>query len=990
MNLEESKRLVQQIRAAVDNPQRQFREQRLAKEYTETCRAVNLRLQQVSTFLQGDDILKAIQLAEVTPKLLDLVTVLNFDSLSRWRKLCDQRGYLLPEPFDEDQVRRLLEEYEREVDIHHPLYREYRQAEMLGQDVRALKILRLVHHLKPEDRNASEESGRLERKISAKRLAILRGAIQDKDDDTVCQIVDELEELEFSLGGDLPLWQKAQQVRIQAGLKKIDQYKSEKAWRDVRDEAVFLESLRSRFQVELERDIARTLNEATEWAKGEEEAFREDRRFKKALGDLQHMLNICEEKYLSVRKRPLAELRSDYELLSRKWQEVQRYERTLDEDVEERFDKYYRLLRYQVRQRERVNKMVYFGVAVLFVAILSVSVMLVQAHRRAHQLADELESQERSRSVIAGEQFLANIAEQDGKLISIPRLKSAVNQTQQFIAKEQAQRQIAMEKVDWLIQQAENRFIELAPEQYQQRLAEAEEVKASIAPDYQPELDEKIALFRALWDAYLYDEKEARSDRFEKELVVLEKVAREKLSEAEPLSVIKTALEQIDDRMPVLDALTTPVLDVLKVKEEITFRYEALKERAGTMSRQITQWDSVTGQLDNPESLNGFVASLNQYQSSNFADPAQLRKAREITNLRPTTEKMIQHLITFEDAKKFQAVTSGQPLKLFPDQFVGAERRLMDSMKGDVFLTEVKRFELTEVARKDGDPLKKRTVYIRGQLEKDKFGRLKGMIYDPSLSADAVKFEEKQLAPAEYELLDQGDLKEFAFFNESGLGALTDGAADSLSVSLLELVDKLHRDRSLSPAFRTFVLYRLVLMADARPSEWGWQWAPSGRGLRKQLQELGADTVQSGDWLVPKRNTEFAEKMKEYYNRSSALALSREANFLFQLTQRAARDGFEFVGYVDPVKLVPAAVSKASANRVDLWGWSGKNKKPAKLFSFDKDQDAFVSVTEPLAYSPLFIVPSDSEKTLRIAADAASYNLQSLNRSILPKLFEQE
>jgi len=990
MNLEEIKRLVQQIRGLMDSPRRQFQEARLAREYTEVCNKVNLRLQQVNTLLQGEDVLKALQLTEAKPGLLELISVLEFEGAPRWRKLCDERGYPSPPRFSDDHVSRVTEEYTREVDVHHPLYREYRKAEMQGKDVRALVILRLIHRIAPDDRGASSEAARLERKISAKRLAILREAVGGGDHDTVCRLVDELESLEFSLGGDLPLWQKAQAIRIQAGLKKIREWKEKKEWRDVRDEAAFLENLRSRFQVELDRETSRELTDATEWAKDAEEAHREERRFQKALGDLQHLLNVCEEKYLSVRKRPLAELRFDYELLARKWQEVQRYERTLDEEVEERFDKYYRLLRYQVRQRERNNMLVYAGCAVAFVAILVVAVLLVQAHRRAIELSEQLDRLGRGRQVVATEQYLTLISTNDAKLTNIPTLSRAIESAEQFVAREHSRRDLALQKIDWLLQQSENRFIELAPEQYQQRLAEVEEVGTSLAEDYQDDLAEKVTLFRANWDGFLFDEKKARTERFEKELVALEEVAEKQLGNNQPVNTVEKGLQAIETRLPVLDALASPALDVLKVSEQVLFRYQALRQRFDLMKGKVEEWQSIAKQLKNPESLSAYVGSLGSFQSNDFANPNQLRKAREITTLRPTNEKLVESLVTFESAALRDAVTSGPQPRFQPESFSGAERRLMDSLNSDPYLHEVKRFELTEVARKDGDPLKKREVYVRGQLERDKFGRLKGMVYDPSTSADAMNFEEKQFAPADFELLDLGDLKEFAFFKDSGLAKVTDGSADNLSASLLSIADRLHRETTLTPAFRVYVLHKLVLMADARPAEWAWVWAPSAKGLLRQLDELGAGEVKSGDWLVPRRNTEVSERLKPYFTKAAALDLTREVDFLFQLTQRAARDGFEFVGYVDPEKLLPSAVSKAPANQVDLWGWSGETKKPARLFEFDADAGAFKAVRTPLAFSPLFIVPADREKTIRIAADSVGYNTDSMNRSILPRLFTEQ
>ncbi|MFT5490393.1 MAG: hypothetical protein ACI8V5_000740, partial [Limisphaerales bacterium] len=339
MDTAETRRLVQQIESTLRDPRRQFQEPKLAREYTEACRAVNLRLEQSVSLIRGGKIVAGLHLAEAAPAVLDLIAVLGFREERKWRTRCESKGNPAPEPFNDDPVRELNAEFQRDIDATHPLYRDYRQAILKGNEGRALAVLRLIERLRPDDAQAATEAARLEKKFARSRLERLEQAVDDADERSVGQILAGLERLEFSPGDDMDLWRRAQAVRIRARLAQLDKLRENDHWIDARKLLERLETIRSRFQIDLEEKEIQRLRAANEWTEQRAAETEEDRNYKKAFGELQNLLNVCEEKYLAVRRRPVAELRMDFEGLAKKWQELQRYERAVPEEFEEKFDK---------------------------------------------------------------------------------------------------------------------------------------------------------------------------------------------------------------------------------------------------------------------------------------------------------------------------------------------------------------------------------------------------------------------------------------------------------------------------------------------------------------------------------------------------------------------------------------------------------------------------------------------------------------------------
>lgn len=988
MDIADARRLVQQIVDSLADPRRQFQDLKLAREYANACRAVNLRLEQSVALIRGGQVVAGLHLAEAAPSVLDQISVLGFREERQWRTHCEGKDYPVPTPFNDEHVRGLNEEFEKEINETHPLYRDYRQSILNGKEDRALAVLRLIERLSPEDADAAAEAARLEKKFAKARLKKLEEAVDAKDEANTFKILNALERLEFSPGQDLDLWRRAQTVRLRARLRQLGDLRKKDRWEDARKVAERIETLRSEFQLTLEDEETQTLKDAREWITERAEETEEDRRYKKVFGELQHIINVCEEKYLSVRRRPVAELRTDFEALAKKWQELQRFERAVPEEFEEKFDKYYRLVRYQVRQRERTNKLALVAVTLVVLAVTVTAVAIVRANRRANQLAAELDRYSRQRQPVAAQRFMSQIATNDAKLIAIPRLSAAIGQAQALVEREDRIRQLAEEKVLWLLQQGEDGFVELDPEQYIARHREADMLKEGVADDFTSEVEDRLNDYQNLWDAWLFGEREARNKRFEEELATAEKLATDLLVMEKGEDAIRDGVKQIEGNLPVLQALANPQLEDLKVTAELEFRFQALTRKFNDFKSKIAAWETVQKNLADPDTLENFISTLREFQNSDFAPIENVRRSRETSVANPRITDMIHDLIAWENDGIRGTIENKAALVEHPGQVSAAERAALSPLAEDETLTVLKRFRIVEKKRPSTDPDRTRVIYIRGELEDNRFGRPEGEAYDPISSPDGIRFQKQQFADADYEMTELPASPEKKLLEDTGLDGLASGTESGHATGALDLIEKLHHDETASPVFRAYLLNRVLTMTDARPDQFGMQWAPALKPLRKKLRELGAEDIQPGDWIVPRRIEKFTASMQSYFNEAKKTALKKQAVFLYELTSKAASDGFQFVGYVDPETKLPTAVADAAMNLGELWGWAGETKRPALLYRYDTASEGYNTVRPPLPFSPLFVFPADRPKMIQVVAGRVGYDpTTAANPKHLPQLF---
>ena len=102
MNLTETERLVRRIESYLKQPDVSFNPDVMAKEYTDEHGAATKRLVTCERIIRGGDHAQALQLAEESPSVLEVIGLLEFRKAKEWVTLCRKNEWPVPEALDRE------------------------------------------------------------------------------------------------------------------------------------------------------------------------------------------------------------------------------------------------------------------------------------------------------------------------------------------------------------------------------------------------------------------------------------------------------------------------------------------------------------------------------------------------------------------------------------------------------------------------------------------------------------------------------------------------------------------------------------------------------------------------------------------------------------------------------------------------------------------------------------------------------------------------
>lgn len=962
--LNQAERLVRRIGDLAGHPTPDAQAARLAQDYAEICRAASRRLEQCALMIEAAQGLQALQLAETPPPLLDLITVLSFRQAGEWRAYCQAHNLHWAEPFYDKYIRLLNSTYGKGIAGDHPFYRDYRRAVIKNNDERALSILRVIARLNSSDENTKEELKRLEDKLVRAKVQALSGALEIGDVAGAAAHVARLESSGLPVPSSHPVWQRLQAARCRELLAKAEALRERGAWAEAEPLVDEIHALATQNNLQLPAADADLWNSLEEWTGSQRRAYAQDQDFKRAVSALEYEA----EKNENIRKsgagiKP-AETQAAFETLTARWREAEHFGRTLDSGLLDRCEECAAWLQNRMTAADKKQRAILFIATFLILAAIGAAVPIFLNYQSRRNYLASLDSLESVRRVADTQALIQRIPP---KLKTNAKMADGLGKADQFISRELALN-AAFERDLAALRKSSASF-----EQTSARRAESEKAIASLAPEFQASAKSVLAGWDAKWQT-------ARDGEFSSRLARAGQLAAG-LNAANGLDAARTSISQVKSALGGLDVLLSqppPVDAALEAK------YREIAAEAAHWSGAVQEWDAAQASLRQAPGLEEYLGALSHLAQSPYATPAQTDAARQIAALKINQTVLLGELLLPKDKDAWDSLTNTASWRpaFMPEQPTAEEKSAYLKLRDDKNMQDVYAYELSTNAR-PGNPCQSHPVFAQGLITPDRGGQESGLIYDPTQRRGPAHFAQETYSDWDYlKVTRLFRTQECDAYERLGFGELIDSNTGNYQKSILQLFDQLNQDDNSSAIFRACVTLKLYELARMRPLDWGLQWAPDAAPAMRQLQNLGAAQLQSGDWMVREQVAKFEKPLQKYFLEARKISLENEAQFLRQMARQTCEQGFLFAGFVDSTGApVLRQIALAGA---EFWGWDARSASVGLLFQRTSNGEILEKLGDPMPYSPLLVFPGDRKKILLDAQQAAAQSAAATAADLPP------
>jgi hypothetical protein len=985
MNLLEVERLVRKIAEVLQHRVPEAQARQLAQDYAEVCRTANHRLNQCAAILAQGDEPQALQLAEAPPPLLELVTRLGFRQLNEWRDYCQSHDLPVADSLDGKFIRQLGAAYGQGLASDDQLYRKYREAVLLRNDDQAVEILRAIVRRNPADPNAPRELARLENKILGAELEKLDAAMQAGDDARAVSLVQEIEALNFASAPAGEGWRRGQEARCRVLLRQAQQQRTRDAWMAAAPLLLLVHSLCEEHGFKLHDRDAQTLRELDDWVAQSHKTAETERKFQRALTEVRQLVQVAEEKNAAATPLDRTELRQQGEALGHKWREVEGFGRAVDDELSARVRKALLVSRGQLaRKNLSVRNRAILATGVFAILAIGASVFFWN-QRQSRDLGAELKAHRQARHVSAAETFAARMRGENARLLqSSAALRQELEATDQFLKAENRRREQCAGLLAQLQTAAAEGFSNAAPEKIQGQFDGARQAVTEAAEDFQPALHAALVSSQAKWDLRLEELRKQRLAEFEQQFRIAQQRVNG-LKYDQGSETVRAALAEIYPELQSLEPLVTPGLPQLRLPADAETRFRAVQASALTFSNEVARWEQILSVWARPTTLEAYLASLKSFQQSEFARPAEKAPAGEVLGLNITEAALLAGLLLPGDPEGWADFTRQPNLNLQPPDVMPGERSRFSQLRDDENILNLMQCKITRLRPPPADVPKTWLGYARGSLGKNKLNRKTGLIYDPVESPTAVSFQPRVFDDYLLSVEEVGRTPESEVFERVGMKGLFDSrTGTNYTATLLGILDAINRETAGSPLFRAYLALRVHEIMELRSQAWGAYWAPNAAQDHRNLHELGADAIVTGDWLVPGRQANLLGGIEGHFVKARRVSYRQQAKFLNALARRTVEAGFSLAGQVgaggQPV------LSAVPPDQTELWGWTSGPKTPALLFRYRDNPGRFVMINPPLPLTPLFTFRTQRRQVLEEVRKSVSTNPIELG-GYLPPLY---
>jgi hypothetical protein len=842
---------------------------------------------------------------------------------------------------------------------------------MKNDDEHALSILRVIARMNPSDENTKEELKRLEEKVLRVKLEKLHRVVATADNAAIEAELAHIENSGVPVPPSHPVWQEAQVARCQDMLRRAEQLRQQDAWQDAEVLAEEIHTLATHYNLQLPAADADAWNLLDEWTTGKRSAYANDQDFQRALSSLEYEVQTLESRRANASRLTAIDAKNSFNSLAAKWSESERYNRPLGEALIGRCEQIRLWLQNSMNAAARRKRLGAIAVTLLVLAAIAATIPFVLDWAKERNLLLRFNILESSRHVADTENLIAQVP---ARLKAKSNVTEAMTKAHRFILHEKELKGVFDENLRGLQQSAAGNFSG-GIENVGVRRAQADRELAQLAPEFQA--NSKLAL--SGWDNQWQS---VRSTTLSNLLDRADQIAVA-LNGTNGFHVVHDALLQIQSMLAGMVQLTNepPALD-----RNLAARLRELAAKSALWAQHADQWEKANGALTDAQSLDQYLDRLDSLVQSPFASATQRDSVTEIDRLKINRETLLGELLLPNNPTLWSSLTNVTEWRttLMPEQPTVQEKDLYLKLRDDKNMQNVFVYQLITNARPN-NPFKDHPVFVQGSIERDRGGAMAGMVFDPSATRDLLRFAPKRYSDWDWDYARIKNLfrtQECETFERIGLGELINPNTGNYQKPVLQLFDQLDQETNSSALFRAFVTLKLFALAGLRPEEWGLQWSPDTARHIQRLNDLGAFSLKSGDWMVPDQSAKYEASLQTCFARVRGLSLEKEARLLQQLARETCQTDFSYAGFVDGTG--QAVLRQIVPPVPEYWGWGSNSRSTVLLVRKTAAGPSFVA--SPMPYTPLFIFNGDRQRLLHEIGHSLSYP-PSQTAGILPPFF---
>jgi hypothetical protein len=980
MILLETERLVRKISELLQQVGNAAIAPKLAEDFATACHAANLRLQQCEAMIKAGDRPQAIQLAETTPNLLDLVTVLEFRGSDEWRGYCQQNTLPVADRIDARSVHVLNECYAQGITTDHPLYAAYRSAVLNRNDEEALKTLQSITRLNPADTNAASELERLDAKVLAARLQHLGSSLEGAEPALLVAEIETIEAFGFKNKPDGEVWRKAQAVRCGCLLEEAAKLKNSSRWLDALAKLDFIHRLQDEFKVELPTAALKQLDTLETWARGEQEKDRKEREFQSLLGELHHRIHQTEEKDTSARYVKLPELRDDYEAMHKVWRSLTDFTRPIPEEAASSFRKRSALLEAEIARRTAIHRRIVIASSAIVLVVGGAIAWLALGQMKARDFSKQLQEAITQRQVHTADKLLERARnEKIGNANAIATAETFATKEHALLANFEA----AFNKLPQQLtgEPDASRLASIADQ-----LALAHIALNALAPDLKTENEPRLQAFEKQWQNFLSESGTVVNGLFDQWVSSAEKQCRE-LDYRAPREKTTAQLATLAGVVQKITDTESGFTNHLNLRSDLLQRSAAVRAKFAAYDREIKKLDEGMAAIRKARTVKEFSEGINLIVSSEFSASPAATAASLVQSLNANDETTLRILLGATNASTWAFIGKTHPARLVPEVVMPAERQIFQQLNNDPAVSTIhQRYRLW--LDQEG---KNSVEWITAGSFETSMGWKQIKAWTPSASATSATFEDRdygyfdgqyKLSPTQpvyrVEHLDNRD--ETASFNSVGLDKVSAGG-DSYAKPLLEVLDSIKDSREGSPLFRAYLFLRVMDLMNLQSDAWGLTFCPAARTHEAQIRSIVGEQFSSGDWFVTTKVNAYSQKLEQFFASTKSVSYAKQADGLLTLARSVSKSGLHYVGFVG-LDGKPNFIDNSIFEEV--FGYSAARKRPVLLAAKIEAGQPLKEQAMPL--SPLFALDSPCKEYLTKAGVNPS---DASFRGALPLLFQE-